>query len=564
MTCVQSRATGASTSDSDWQELNKYVDSSDVSNTVNSAVNTLNISLNQREIFNRLTNNGTVRGLFFGDTEQTKNQLYINADYIATGILKSNNYAEDAATGKATAGTEIILSNGSIKSKNFNVDSQGNLTATGANITGDITANTLTLGAGVRIGTANINGLSAVATSGSYSDLTNTPPEFITEINNSGIKVHARSNINSNYTQIDANGMSIYKDGIKRASLGDTIVLGRDGYSQLSLDSSSLSFLNMVYGGNIVFSKTDDGNIFVCSYDYSEGSIPLWGAETGGVPWRTKLYLYNSPYVSGSMAVSEYLDANNIRVQGVQSVSYSGDGTLFFGGNSSQTSNTTLRGQSIDIYAHNSTNGITIGRSGQNVKINGNVTINGSAPGGGGVTMSQVENKIESYGYATESWANGRFLTSQSLSNYVKVNDPKITSSLSAYGLQAIAGSSSTLYFGPNSSYTCTTTLRGTNVNFNTHSGNKIKSNVSIDVTSDERVKNIFEIDSRYEDFFMNIHPILYKFIGQENRPTHIGYGARAIEKALIKSGLTLQDFDGISIDKNVHFSKDESYTGKE
>jgi hypothetical protein len=69
---------------------------------------------NQQEIFNRLTNNGTVRGLFFGNTEQTRNQLYINADYIATGILKSNNYAENATTGKATAGTEIILSDGTI------------------------------------------------------------------------------------------------------------------------------------------------------------------------------------------------------------------------------------------------------------------------------------------------------------------------------------------------------------------------------------------------------------------------------------------------------------------
>jgi len=158
MTCVQSRATGASTSDSDWQELNKYVDSSDVSNTVNTAVNTLNTSLSQQEIFNRLTNNGTVKGLFFGDTEQTKNQLYINADYIATGILKSNNYAEDATTGKATAGTEIILLNGSIKSKNFNVDSSGNLSVTG----------TITAGSGSSFGSWTVSNNAIYRNNSSY------------------------------------------------------------------------------------------------------------------------------------------------------------------------------------------------------------------------------------------------------------------------------------------------------------------------------------------------------------------------------------------------------------
>lgn len=48
------------------------------------AVNMLDAKLNQTEVFNRLTNNGALQGLYMQD-----DQLYINASYLATGILAS-------------------------------------------------------------------------------------------------------------------------------------------------------------------------------------------------------------------------------------------------------------------------------------------------------------------------------------------------------------------------------------------------------------------------------------------------------------------------------------------
>lgn len=51
----------------------------------NQAVNTLNTSLDQQEIFNRLTDNGAAQGLVM-----LNNQLYINASYINTGTLSVN------------------------------------------------------------------------------------------------------------------------------------------------------------------------------------------------------------------------------------------------------------------------------------------------------------------------------------------------------------------------------------------------------------------------------------------------------------------------------------------
>jgi len=54
----------------------------------------------------------------------------IYGDRIKAGSLSSNNYAESG--GIATAGMKLDLTNGIIKSKNFNLDSSGNVSLTGA------------------------------------------------------------------------------------------------------------------------------------------------------------------------------------------------------------------------------------------------------------------------------------------------------------------------------------------------------------------------------------------------------------------------------------------------
>ena len=74
MTCITARTSGNYTA-SDWQKRNKYTD--------DTAVTTLNTALNQTEIFNRLTNNGAIQGIYMQN-----GQLYINASYIQSGTLK--------------------------------------------------------------------------------------------------------------------------------------------------------------------------------------------------------------------------------------------------------------------------------------------------------------------------------------------------------------------------------------------------------------------------------------------------------------------------------------------
>lgn len=72
-------------------------------NTAQSGVNTINGKMNQEGIFNLLTANGALKGLFMED-----NELYINADYIKSGVLIADvitssddptNYIEVSPTG---------------------------------------------------------------------------------------------------------------------------------------------------------------------------------------------------------------------------------------------------------------------------------------------------------------------------------------------------------------------------------------------------------------------------------------------------------------------------------
>lgn len=72
-TCKTTRASGSYNA-SDWVEGLKYTD--------DSAVDELNETLNQTEIFNRLTNNGKTQGIYMQN-----GLIYVNASYIQTGIL---------------------------------------------------------------------------------------------------------------------------------------------------------------------------------------------------------------------------------------------------------------------------------------------------------------------------------------------------------------------------------------------------------------------------------------------------------------------------------------------
>lgn len=81
-----------------------------------------------------------------------------------------------------TKGYFLVSKDGLLTAKNALI--YGTVYATNGSFTGDITANTLTLGSNVKINTNHINGLATVATSGNYTDLLNAPtiPESISDL----------------------------------------------------------------------------------------------------------------------------------------------------------------------------------------------------------------------------------------------------------------------------------------------------------------------------------------------------------------------------------------------
>ena len=146
MRCSTAKATGAAYSQSDWVRASKYTD--------DTAVNTLNNSLTQQEIFNRLTDNGAAQGMVLYN-----GQLYINASYINAGTLSAarigaNSIAVEKLTGSIIGGLNnswvLNLTNGTLTIGNISATNIITGTMSAARIKGD----TLTLG-----GANNVNGV---------------------------------------------------------------------------------------------------------------------------------------------------------------------------------------------------------------------------------------------------------------------------------------------------------------------------------------------------------------------------------------------------------------------
>ena len=68
-----------------WNFKKKFGDAMEAAAEASDKVDALDGKMDQTEIFNRLTNNGKAQGLY----RDEEGNLYINASYLATGILKS-------------------------------------------------------------------------------------------------------------------------------------------------------------------------------------------------------------------------------------------------------------------------------------------------------------------------------------------------------------------------------------------------------------------------------------------------------------------------------------------
>ncbi len=86
----------------------------EVDGQIDSKITTYDTSLNQTKVFNKLTNNGAMQGLYMDN-----GNMYVNASYIKTGTLTADRIGAGTITGAVTA-TNFTMDGGSI-----NVHTQG-------------------------------------------------------------------------------------------------------------------------------------------------------------------------------------------------------------------------------------------------------------------------------------------------------------------------------------------------------------------------------------------------------------------------------------------------------
>lgn len=167
----------------------------------NQSTNTLDDSLNQEGVFNRLTNNGALQGIYMSD-----GQLYINATYIQTGTLSATRIKGGTLTLGGTSNGNGLLQ---IKDKNGQVIVQGN--NTGLTVTkGSITGSSIIVG-----GSANGNGTISVK---------NASDKEIVLIDNTGIKVKNTSG--TTIVTANANGLTVTKGTISGTSISGGTITG--------------------------------------------------------------------------------------------------------------------------------------------------------------------------------------------------------------------------------------------------------------------------------------------------------------------------------------------------
>lgn len=277
----------------------------------NATINNYDILLNQQKVFNKLTNNGTAKGIFL-----TNGELYINASMINTGVLLVKDYAKDKTIFQADIVTGTvqmagwIVDENSIRAKtlgtegsmwlcrdgtttstpsgfaglservdgwciavgtNFGVHKDGTLYATGAKISGAITTNALMVTGGtITIGSS----------SGTYFNVDNNGKLTATKVSVSGDitcnKLIANTEGSIGGWTISSNALSNADAGTYLCGGADVEVPGSDENTTLKRQAGDIQVGQNLYIGyreyqtvsqakGIIFAPTDSAGGMACT-----------------------------------------------------------------------------------------------------------------------------------------------------------------------------------------------------------------------------------------------------------------------------------------------------------
>lgn len=103
---------------------------------------------------------------------------------------------------------------------------------------------------------AEVNIYNPEAIADAVDEAGETASTYITEITGGGIQVHPASNT-VDYTQVDADGVHLYKGGESVADFGEVVRIGKDGTSTMSIDSDQITMLDEENNTTFSINKTE-------------------------------------------------------------------------------------------------------------------------------------------------------------------------------------------------------------------------------------------------------------------------------------------------------------------
>lgn len=387
----------------------------------------------------------------------TGNQILagsITADKIATDAIKSHNYISSGGT----QGSFLNLGDGSFTSPNLSWDSNGNLIAKNANLSGEITATN-----GSIAGWTIISNKMYTTGSGKYTGIGKYGSAY-------AFWAGATSNDNGNSAvfKVGHTGKLTATDaditGIITATSGK---IGRYDITETYLMTNSGSNASGIGGDQAFWAGAEDSN-----------SAPFRVGYDGSV--------YCGSFSSENSALK--LTLNN----GYLTITDKADGTTAFRVDEDGYTRCTI------CYAGN--------YFGKSMELTGNIVANDLTANG--------------YLYCSEVHSSGAVIIGTDSESFYWAHGFQIARGTS-WGGVCIGDDSQGLR------------LYGTSI-WASHS-------IS---TSDENLKENFTTLDQYEDFYMNLNPIGFNYIGDyDGKKTHFGFGAHKTEDLLESEGYDADKF---------------------
>lgn len=487
----------------------------------------------------------------------------ITADKIATDAIKSRNYISSGGT----QGSFLNLSDGSFQSPNLSWDANGNLIAKNANLSGEITAKDGTIGKYKITDQWLITGSGSTCTGiggnqafWAGAEDSNSAPF---RVNYDGSMISTKGKIGD--WKIDK--MGLYNDFI--------VTFGVDQSDGTWLETFYTNYsAKTLYKAN-AFNNIFLGNKICCMDTHTEYTYLNDNSNKGDITYvesvileNGRINLHSSQYSDSRFALIPYDNyGSHLTLSGeaIEFSSYEADGTYSERNVDAKYTYTYISSDTIktaDVYCSNilRTNNLLVYEiiSGRDIHLTSSanqIQLNASNQGSielyGQTPFIDFHYNYSGDDYTSRIIANGSNLLSITGNLWVDADIHAgswlYASEVYTSGAVVIASDSESFYWAHGYQIARGTSWGGVCVGDDSQQlrlyGSSIWAAHGIS-TSDENLKENFTTLDQYEDFYMNLNPIGFNYIGDyDGKKTHFGFGAHKTEDILESEGYDADKF---------------------